>query len=204
MSEGEEFAELLERLERGEQDAYTEVFERFANRLIPLARSQLDARTRQKLDAEDVLQSAFRSFFSRQANGEFNLAGWGSMWGVLVVITLRKCGRRRSQWRAARRDVRREQHVEAEGGEPAMESDRWLTDQSEPTPAEAAMLADLLEHLMAQLDERERTVLELRLQGFNIAEICSRIQRSERTVHRILTDVRALCDDMESDAADPR
>ena len=45
--------------------------------------------TRQKVDPEDVVQSAFRSFFTRQAAGQFDVASWDDLWGLLVVITVR-------------------------------------------------------------------------------------------------------------------
>src|SRR5262249_58687579 len=92
MSEDAAFAEVMGRLRAGDQAAAAEVFRRFANRLIGLARTHLDRRLRQKVDPEDVMQSALKSFFVRHADGEFDLTGWDSLWSLLVGIPLRKGG----------------------------------------------------------------------------------------------------------------
>jgi RNA polymerase sigma-70 factor, ECF subfamily len=187
MAPDDSFQELMQRLRGGDEAAATILFQRFARRLIGLARHQLDQRFRGKLDAEDVVQSVFKSFFPRFADGCFELDGWEGLWALLTVITLRKCGRQVEYFRALRRDVRREaalppfrEQSEAAFGAVARE----------PTAAEAAVLAETLEQLMHGLGERERTILELRLQGYTVPEISERVGRSEYTIHWVLKRVR--------------
>ena len=108
MSHGDSFDEVIGRLRRGEEDAAAQVFSRFANRLLHLARSRLNPPIRRKFDPEDVMQSVFRSFFIRQREGQFELKDWDSLWSLLVRITLRKCGRRITAFQTQRRDLRRE------------------------------------------------------------------------------------------------
>jgi DNA-directed RNA polymerase specialized sigma24 family protein len=57
---------------------------------------------------------------------------------------------------------------------------------------EAIALADELEWVMSQLSELARRVLELRLGGAQLSEISDDTGRSERTVRRILGQVRHL------------
>ena len=102
------FNDLMARLRAGDNAAATEVFNRFTNRLIGLARSRLDRLIRQKVDPEDILQSVYRSFFRRHAQGRFDVASWDNLWGMLTVITLRKCMRQSERHHAASRDVSRE------------------------------------------------------------------------------------------------
>ena len=52
------------------------------------------------------------------------------------------------------------------------------------------MLTDTLEYLLRGLDKRERHVVTLRLQGCSVPEISIEVQRTERTVHRVLAQVR--------------
>src|SRR5438874_2331648 len=111
------FEELMARLQARDQDAARTVFDRYARRLMALAARHLDGRLRQKVDPEDVVQSAFKSFFLRHAEAPFELADWGGLWALLVVLTLRKCGHRAEHFRAARRDVRREGTPPEEGGQ---------------------------------------------------------------------------------------
>ena len=63
------FAGLMRRLRSGEDAAAREVFERYTRQLVGLARRRLDERLAGKVDPEDVVQSAFKSFFVRQARG---------------------------------------------------------------------------------------------------------------------------------------
>ena len=103
-----DFSELNDRLCAGSESAAAGIFYRYAATLVRLANDQLASDLRAKFDGEDVVQSALRSFFQRQRDGQFELTSWDSLWGLLVRITLRKCGRRKVCWRAGRRDPQRE------------------------------------------------------------------------------------------------
>jgi RNA polymerase sigma-70 factor (ECF subfamily) len=190
MSESTSFQQVMARLQAGDQDAAAEVFRRFANRLIGLARTHLDHRIRPKVDPEDVMQSALKSFFLRHADGQFDLSGWDNLWTMLVVITLRKCGHKVEHFRAAMRDVGREQAPPPPlSGEDSAAS--WEAVARDPSPQEAAMLAEAVEQVLLSLgDDRERQILELALQGSTTEEISKRVGRSERTVQRVLERVR--------------
>jgi RNA polymerase sigma-70 factor (ECF subfamily) len=184
------FDELMARLRAGDEDAAAHVFRRFAGRLVALARTRLDAAVRRKVGAEDVMQSVYRSFFRRHAEGQFDhfeLDGWDGLWGLLARITLRKCGRRIEHFRAACRDVRREA-----AGEPSSDcaGGGWAALAREPTPPEAAMLAEAVEGLMASLEGRNRDIVSLALQGYTAAEISAQLRRPERTVYLVLGRVK--------------
>ncbi len=183
MDPGLSFDELLAQLKSGDQGAAAEIFERYAARLIALARGRLQTRLRSKVDAEDIVQSVFKSFFFAQGRDKFGFDEWGDLWGLLVTMTVRKCGRRAKEFLAARRDVRRE-------GRRRLGADEDLGDfdvaDPQPTADEAAVLTELIEKLMCELDSREQQVFTLRLQGYTVAEIAKQIDRTERTVQRIL------------------
>lgn len=181
------FENLMTRLRAGDEAAASEVFHRFTRRLIGLARARLDHVIRRKVDPEDILQSVYRTFFSRHAEGGFTLDSWESLWGMLTVITVRKCDYRRKYFRASRRDVGREITVRAEADSTAPEAEALARD---PTPSEAARLAETVEMLMRELSGREREMLGLSLQGYDVAEISGRVARTERTVQRVLKRVR--------------
>jgi RNA polymerase sigma-70 factor, ECF subfamily len=57
-------ADLLARWRSGDQQAAAELFRCYAGRLAALARSHLSRKIGQRLDAEDVVQSVYRSFFA--------------------------------------------------------------------------------------------------------------------------------------------
>jgi RNA polymerase sigma-70 factor (ECF subfamily) len=194
MSSDPSFDDLMARLKAGHNDAATEVFNRFASRLIALARQQLSPQIRQKVDPEDVLQSVFRSFFRRNAEGQFgDFESWDNLWAMLVVLTQRKCGRRVDYFHAACRDVQRE----VSGPVPSAPSGADLgPSDDEPTPSQAAMLTETVERLMNQLEGRHRQILALSLQGFAPAEISAQVGCTERTVYRVLEGVKVWLETM--------
>src|SRR5262245_1828651 len=165
----------------GAGEADRAAFERFTRRLVGLARTQLDDRLQHKLDPEDVVQSAYKSFFLRYGQGALAAEGWDGLWGLLTVITLRKCADRVRYHRAERRDLSRE----AGGDEP------WRDAAGrEPTPEEAVALAETVEGLLRELDGDERPIVEMSLQGYSTQEISERLGRAERSVRRLRERVR--------------
>lgn len=184
----EEFDAVCIRLDAGDQSAAAEVFERFSGRLIGLARSRLDRRLQGKVDPDDVMQSVFRSFFVRQRAGKFVLDGWHDLWSLLVTITVRKCSRQVARFKTNSRDVDRDVgQLPIRGFGEANETTALARD---PTPLEAVTLAELVERLMTGLNEREQQMVTATLQGYSPHEISLQVDRTERTVQRVLARVR--------------
>lgn len=178
------FTQLAADLALGLDGAAREVWTRYAERLVSLARKNLSQKIRQKEDPDDVVQSALKSFYRRQAAGGIQPIDWDGLWAVLVVITLRKCRNRARTYRAGQRDAGREESLGQVGDALALAS-------AEPTPLEAAALSDLVTNLMAYLkDDRERAILSLTLQGFTASEVGAQVNRTRRTVHRVLERLR--------------
>ena len=82
--------DLMARWRQGDQDAAAELFRQYAGRLIALARSRLPAHMSQRFDPEDVVQSAYRSFFARAREGRFDIQPGNDLWQLLVGITVHK------------------------------------------------------------------------------------------------------------------
>jgi RNA polymerase sigma-70 factor, ECF subfamily len=201
MSDSDSFGDLMVRLRDGDGQAASEIFDRFARRLIGLARSRLDDRLRRKVDPEDVMQSVFKSFFRVHADGKLDMPSWDSMWALLTVITLRKCGHRVEDFRAACRDIGREVTPRPSGDESAASFEAIARD---PTPSDAALLTETVEQLLRDLEPREQEVVTLSLQGFSVPEVSQHVGRTERTVHRVLKRVRERLERMQGDAVDAR
>ena len=191
MVENDSFARLIARLNQNDEAAATEYLGRFVRRLIGLASNQFDSWLRNRVDVEGVVQSAYKSFFAGQGQGHFVLTDWDSLWGLLAVITLRKCYRRRDYLRAEQRDAAREVSLSPWSRAGARGTGSWwdLMDR-EPTPVEAAMLTETVEQLLGGLERPEREIVELSLQGYTAPEIASRLGRSRRTVRRVRERVK--------------
>src|SRR5262249_45712778 len=102
------FAEWLRGLQAGDGAAAQELLGRFTYQLITLALRHIEAGLRHKVDPEDVVQSAYKSFFIRYGAGNLNVVNWNSLWGLLTLITVRKCAERVAYHRAECRDAARE------------------------------------------------------------------------------------------------
>lgn len=183
-SNGRESAELFSRLRDGDKQSADELFDRYAARLIALARARLSPRILKRVDAEDVAQSAWRSFFVGAAAGRFSVERGGDLWRLLVTITLHKLHRQVRRHTAERRNVGAEEPLDL------VEESLILHDNHQPRPEEAVALVDELEAVMFPLDELARRVLELRLRGEHIEAIATATGRSERTVRRKLVEIR--------------
>jgi RNA polymerase sigma-70 factor (ECF subfamily) len=198
MPDDDSFPDLMDRLRSGEDEAARDVFARFATRLVGLARRHLDARLAVKVDAEDVVQSAYKSFFIRQRDGTLEICNWDGLWGVLTMITLRKCADRAAYYRAGKRDVTRELAPRSDDSSPDVAAD--IAIDREPSPDEAAVLAETVEALFKATDDPdERAILELSLQGFTATEISESLGRAERSVRRLRERVRKRLERMRDD-----
>ena len=163
------------------------MFLRYAERLCALARSRLSARLSRHVDPEDVVQSAYRSFFTGARAGRYTLRRSGDLWRLLAAITLHKLRRQVERHTAGKRAVGRECLL---GGKSTSFGSQDEVLAREPTPAEAAALTDTLEQLFRGLGPMERRMVELRLQGCGLDEIADDVRRSERTVRRLLELVK--------------
>lgn len=182
------FAIVMEQLRRGDPDAAHEVFDRYARGLVRIAATKLPAFTHAKVDPEDVVQSVFRTFFRRFANGEFQPAHWDGLWSLLAVLTARKAGHQVEHLVAARRSALRETTRRPAGS--SASGTAWEPADPAPSPEEATLLAETVGQVLAGLTDRERSIVTLRLQGYSITEVAELAATSERSVHRILAHVR--------------
>jgi RNA polymerase sigma-70 factor (ECF subfamily) len=193
------FVGFLTRLRCQDDDgAGRELCGRFTHQLIGLALRHINAGLRHKVEAEDVVQSAYKSFFDRYGYGgeELRVVNWNSLWGLLTLITVRKCAERGAYHQAARRRVGREVTVGA--GDRREDPVAWGDPFGrEPTPLEAAVLNETVEQLLGELDEEEKPVLEMSLQGFTTREISERLGRAERTVRLFREGVRHRLEGMQ-------
>ena len=81
----------LHELVAGDQAAAQELWNRYFQRLVGLARSKLRGAPRRAADEEDVALSAFDSFCRGAEQGRFpRLDDRDNLWRLLVVITERK------------------------------------------------------------------------------------------------------------------
>jgi RNA polymerase sigma-70 factor (ECF subfamily) len=195
----ERSADLLARWRKGDQQAATELFHRYADKLIALARSRMPAKLGQRVDAEDVVQSVYRSFFAGARDGRYELQRGGDLWRLLVTITHHKLFHQLEQHSRKKREIQREQGF---GSPDHLAGFNAALLARDPSPLEVVTLVDELEEIMRGLKPQQRRMLELRLLGYNVFEIAAETQSGERTVRRFLEHLRQQLKDKHLGTAD--
>jgi RNA polymerase sigma-70 factor (ECF subfamily) len=171
----------------GDQQAARELFDRYVDRLLALAHRRLDHRLAGRVDAEDIVQSVFRTFFHRAKENRFDVKDPDDISKLLFRITIHKTLRQIAFHRRGKRDAQLEAGAHREGDELLMEQFA-----GEPTPEEAATLVDEMEHFLSQLKPEERQILEMRMEGYNNQEISEKMDISDRKIRRLLERLRGL------------
>jgi RNA polymerase sigma-70 factor (ECF subfamily) len=173
---------LLRRFREGDQDAATQIYLRYARRLRALARANCSAALASRLDADDIVQSVFRTFFRGASKGGYDVPAGQELWKLLLVIALNKIRSHGCHHNAAKRDVRKTTTGEDVDKVEAVFSHR---------DAEAyAMLRLVIDDTLKGLPAVVRRIIELRIEGFEMAEIAARTGRAQRTIERNLQEFR--------------
>jgi DNA-directed RNA polymerase specialized sigma24 family protein len=184
--------DLVARWRQGDEQAAAELFHRYAARLLALADRRLSAKMALRADPEDVVQSAYRSFFVRARDGGYIVERSGDLWRLLVAITLHKVRKLAEFHTAGKRSVNRECNDTADRD--------WLgvpiaALTQDPSPAEAAALADEVDRVTQRLEPGHQHMFELRLQGHSLEEIAVACGCSVRTVKRVLSLIRGVLEE---------
>ncbi|HEV3203436.1 MAG TPA: sigma-70 family RNA polymerase sigma factor [Gemmataceae bacterium] len=195
MTTHDSFANLIVRLRQGDQDAATMVFERYSARLLRLAFKNLDAAICSKVDPDDLIQSAFRSFFHRTVSGEFLVpSSWQELGNLLEAITFRKCVNKNKYFHRASRDVRREIAL---GTRLDSSSPEFEPVAEGPTAEEVNVLEETIHQLLNCFIEPHKQIVALLLKGWTPVQISERLHCTERTVYRVLHRAQAHLQDMD-------
>ena len=135
------------------------------------------------MDPDDIVQSVFRTFFRRAAQGQYDVPAGDELWKLFLVIGLNKIRAVAAYHKAAKRDVRQT----AAGGE----FDR-AADAAAAADGEALRALQLtIDELLAPLPAGHREIVDLRVAGHEVAEIAAKTGRAKRSVERILQEFRA-------------
>jgi len=187
-----ESQKLLYRWQNGDESAAAEIFDRYVQRLISLAGSKLSEVLKRRVEAEDIVQSAYRSFFRNAAEDRYTIEHSGQLWGLLAAITINKVRTHAAFHKAQKRDIRVEANMTASQSCYGLCPD---TVAVEPTSDDAAMLVEELRIVTESLTPLQRDVFELYLQNQTNDQIALAVKRSPRTVRRSLEEVRSILEE---------
>lgn len=183
---------LLQRWREGDEQAADELFEAYIDGLLAYVRRRMSPALARRLDPEDVVQSVYRSFFTRARDGQYVIERSGDLWRLLLGISFNKLQSQVEHHTAGKRSFRKESHAVASDAE---DGTAFQLAVGGPTVEEVLAVSEELERLVASLPERHREILDRRLQGESIPDIAASVGRSERSIRRILNACR---DDLEA------
>lgn len=176
-------AVLVGRWRGGDEAAAAALFARFARRLRQLAARRLRGPLRRRVEADDITQSVFRTFFRRVRQGEYCIDRPDALWSLLAQIAVNKVYQQAAYHGARRRNVAAEVPLSTE--HPAA----WF---EEPSAADTAALAEEIQTALADCDADELEVFRLCMEGESQAEAARRLGLSRATVRRIVERLRRL------------
>ena len=195
VAEKQSISILIDRLKDGDEEAVADIWRKFYQRLVELARRKLAPQARRTSDEDDAASQAFASFIRRAQAGSFpQLENRDDLWRLLAAITDRKLRLQLRHERAAKRGggaVRGESVFHTSDG--PMGSLEEQARSGEPSPELAAELSEQLQYLLGQLPNDEcRAIAQLEFEGCARVEISERIGRSVPTVDRRLRLIRKI------------
>jgi RNA polymerase sigma factor (sigma-70 family) len=184
----QEWREIIEGLRAGDEVVVRTFYEQYGRILHRIAGRRLASGLRRRVDASDIVQSVFRTFFRRAHEGQFSLPDNQKLWNLLCAITLTKVRQTARFHLRQKRGLNREVHSDARdnSGEvrPFEAVDPGLS------PASAVEFTDQFQQLLESLDPEEQQVVDLKLQDCTNEEAAATMGVSERTVRRIISRLR--------------
>jgi RNA polymerase sigma-70 factor (ECF subfamily) len=180
-----EFQRLIDGLRAGDEATLREVFAHYGPLLRGIADSRLAPGLQRRFDADDVVQSTFRTFFRRAQGGQFQFDDNQRLWNLLLAIALTKLREKvRYHGRQARAVERERPAAASRPGDSTPPEDSVVAPA--PPPDAAVELADAYESFLLSLDAQERRLVDLKLQDRTNDEAAEALGISERSVRRIL------------------
>ncbi len=185
---------LLTRARAGDEDAYREVFARYAERLEKRMVLALGPKLRRRLGVDDLLQDVWTQF-SRHA-GRIEYRGGGSLYRWLCRVSdnvVRMT--QRAHVVSDRRALAREDTFQSEPGSSGFEA--RLPAAVDPTPSAAASTTERLEalsRLLGRLSDDHRDVIRLvYVERRPVSEAAQVLERSPNAVKKLLGRAMARC-----------
>ena len=179
LSQGFRFGDSLEE---------AKIFDRLAEPLMRLVKMRMRSCFQSKFSPDDIVQATFISFMRRHRRKPFDIENAEAMWGLMAKIAMRKCSKEIERYHRAKRDMKKE--VRVENQTTSCRQNYFAIASREPDPKKRAESVENVQRLLRSLNTTQREIVVLRLKGFTNKEIGKKLGRTERTIYRMLKDIR--------------
>jgi RNA polymerase sigma factor (sigma-70 family) len=177
-------ADFLKRIQAGDDGAARELLQRFEAEVRLVVRRQLPRLLRSRFDSLDFLQSVWGSFFRRMRTSPTEFEDSRHLVAFLARAAKNKVIDEYRRAASRKHDMHREEPLWGEGGHPREVAD------SNDSPSEVAEANEALGRMRELVPEEKRSILELKAEGYSSKDIGERLGISERTVQRVLEELR--------------
>jgi RNA polymerase sigma-70 factor (ECF subfamily) len=179
-----ELSEFLRRIQAGDDGAARELLNRYEAEVRLVVRRQLPRLLRSRFDSLDFLQSVWGSFFRRMRTAPTEFEDSRHLVAFLARAAKNKVIDEYRRAASRKHNMHREEPLWLDGRRP-----RDVPDPID-SPSEVAQAHEVLVRLRELMPAERRTILELKAQGLSSKDIGERLGISERTVQRVLEELR--------------
>ena len=184
LREGSDLQGFLQRIQSGDDSAARELLQRYEPEVRLVVRRQLPRLLRSRFDSLDFLQSVWGSFFRRMRDAPTDFEDSRHLVAFLARAAKNKVIDEYRRAASLKQDMHREEPLWGDGRRPKEVADPI------DSPSELAQAHEVLGRLRDLLPEERRSILELKAEGLSSREIGERLGISERTVQRVLEELR--------------
>jgi len=188
--QSEQFRQLMERVRSGDNEAVGEVLRQFETEVRIVVRQRLPKRLRVRYDSMDFVQAVYQSIMvdwrsdsGTQFQSPQQMLAYLSSTARNKVIEIY-----RRETKTRKYDIQKE--VARVSSSNKAEPEAYEPQGTDPTPSQYAQARELIDHLTKGKPAVVARILELRQQGLTFEEIGQQVGLSERSVRRILGELR--------------
>jgi RNA polymerase sigma factor (sigma-70 family) len=178
-----DLASILEAAHRGDQSAWDALFRECYPKVRRVVRRKLNRSMRSLYDSTDFASDVMKSLAANF--GQLDFPSIDSLMAFLAQVAEQKVIDEYRRRHTLKRDVTRERPILTGGSDAAPVQ----VPSDDPTASQLAQANEVHERLLSRVGETERTIIELKQQGYSNADIAEHTGWNIRRVQRFLKDL---------------
>ncbi len=181
---------ILAAAHRGDQSAWEALFRECYPKVRRVVRCKLNRSMRSLYDSTDFASDVMKSLAANF--GHLDFASIDSLMAFLAQVAEQKVIDEYRKRHSLKRDMTRERPILSEGAE----AGPVQLSSDDPTASQLCVAKEVQERLLSGVvDETQKTIIQLREQGYSNAEIADRTGWNIRKVQRFLKDLQDAMDE---------